>query len=90
VLQLLLCDEKPPHCNEEWPSLAATSESLHSATKTQSIKINNFFLKELKKYVETSENEITATQNLCSAAKGVLKGNFTAIQSYLKKTKNLK
>ena len=29
------CDEKPAHHNEEWPPLAATRESLHSATKTQ-------------------------------------------------------
>ena len=27
--------EKPTHRNEEWPPLAATRESLHTATKTQ-------------------------------------------------------
>ena len=30
------------------------------------------------------------TQNVWDAAKAVLRGNFTAIQSYLKKKKNLK
>ena len=28
-------NEKPAHCNEEWPPLAATRESPHTATKTQ-------------------------------------------------------
>ena len=29
------CNEKPPYCNKEWPPLAATRESLRTATKTQ-------------------------------------------------------
>ena len=29
-------NEKPAHCNEEWPQLATTRESPHTATKTQS------------------------------------------------------
>ena len=40
---------------------------------------------EIKKYLETSDNENTATQNLWDAAKAVLRGKFIAIQSYLKK-----
>ena len=39
---------------------------------------------EIKKYLETNDNENT-TQNLWDAAKVVLRGNFIAIQSYLKK-----
>ena len=38
---------------------------------------------EIKKHLETNEN--TTTQNLCDAAKAVLRGKFIAIQSYLKK-----
>ena len=40
---------------------------------------------EIKKYLETNDNENTMTQNLWDAAKGVLRGKFIAIQSYLKK-----
>ena len=38
-----------------------------------------------QKYLETNDNENTMTQNLWDAAKAVLRGKFTAIQSYLKK-----
>ena len=37
------------------------------------------------KYVETNDNENTTIQNLRDAAKAVLRGNFIAIQSYLRK-----
>ena len=40
---------------------------------------------EIKKYLETNDNENTMTQNLWYAAKAVLSGKFIAIQSYLKK-----
>ena len=40
---------------------------------------------EIKKYLETDDNENTTTQNLWDTAKAVLRGKFTAIQSYLKK-----
>ena len=40
---------------------------------------------EIKKYLETNDNENTTTQNLGDAAKAVLRGMFIAIQSYLKK-----
>ena len=40
---------------------------------------------EIKKYLETNDNENTMTQNLWDAAKAVLTGKFIAIQSYLKK-----
>ena len=40
---------------------------------------------EIKKYLETNDNENTMTQNLWDAAKAVLRGKFITIQSYLKK-----
>ena len=40
---------------------------------------------EIKKYLETNNNENTTAQNLWDAAKTVLRGKFIAIQSYLKK-----
>ena len=40
---------------------------------------------EIKKYLETNVNENLTTQNLWDTAKVVLRGNFIAIQSYLKK-----
>ena len=39
---------------------------------------------EMKKYLETNENENMTIQNLWDAAKAVLRGKFIAIQSYLK------
>ena len=40
---------------------------------------------EIKKYLETNDNENRTTQNLWDAAKAVLRGKFIAIHSYLKK-----
>ena len=40
---------------------------------------------EIKKYLETNDNENTMIQNLWDAAKAVLRGKFIAIQDYLKK-----
>ena len=40
---------------------------------------------EIKKYLETNDNENTTTQNLWEAEKAVLRGTFITIQSYLKK-----
>ena len=42
-------------------------------------------MKEIKKFLETNENELTTTQNLWDKAKAVLRGKFIAIQAYLKK-----
>ena len=41
--------------------------------------------REIKKLLETNDNENTTTQNLWDAAKTVLRGKFIAIQPYLKK-----
>ena len=40
---------------------------------------------EIKKYLETNDNENTTIQNLWDAAKAVPRGKFIAIQAYLKK-----
>ena len=40
---------------------------------------------EIKKHLETNDNENTMVQNLWDAAKAVLRGKFIAIQAYLKK-----
>ena len=40
---------------------------------------------EIKKYLETSDNENTVTKNLWDAAKSVLREKFITIQSQLKK-----
>ena len=41
--------------------------------------------REIKKNLETNDNEKMTTQNLWDAAKAILRVTFTAIQSYLKK-----
>ena len=40
--------------------------------------------REIKKFLETNDNENRTTQNLWDAAKAVLRGKVVAIQSYLK------
>ena len=40
---------------------------------------------EIKKYLETNDNENTTIQNLWDSAKAVLRGKFMVIQAYLKK-----
>ena len=41
--------------------------------------------REIKTFLETNSNENTTTHNLWDTAKAVLRGQFIAIQSYLKK-----
>ena len=41
--------------------------------------------KKIKNFQETNVNELTTTQNLWDTGKAVLRGNFIAIQAYLKK-----
>ena len=52
---------------------------LNNQQVTQEIK------REIKKFLETNDNENTTTQHLWDAAKAVLRGKLIAIQSYLKK-----
>ena len=51
----------------------------------KSQEITEEIKEEIKKYLETNVNENTNIQNLWDAAKAVLTGKLTAIQSYLKK-----
>ena len=62
---------------------------------TNSWRLNNMFLnnqqvteeikREIKKILETNDNENTTAQNVWDATKAVLRGKFIAIQSYLKR-----
>ena len=65
-----------------------------TAKNTNSWRLNNTLLnnkniteeiKEIKRFLETNDNENTDTQKLWDSAKAVLRGRFIAIQSYLKK-----
>ena len=48
-------------------------------------EITDEITEEIKRYIETNDNEITMTQKLLDAAKAVLRGKVIAIQSYHKK-----
>ena len=62
----------------------------NTVKNTNTWRLNNTLLnnqeitEEIKKYLETNDNENTTTQNLWDAAKAVLREKFIAIQSYLK------
>ena len=47
--------------------------------------VKNEIREEIKKFLETNENELTTTQILWETAKAVLRGKVIAIQAYLKK-----
>ena len=65
-----------------------------SVRNTDTWRLNDTFLnnqevteeikREIKKFLETNDNENTTTQNLRDTAKAVLRGKFIATQSYLK------
>ena len=68
--------------------------------RLNSMLLNNEWVKkeikeQIKKFLETNENELTTIQNLWDTVKAVLTGKFIAMQDYLKKietfqTNNLK
>ena len=47
--------------------------------------VKNEIREEIKKFLETNENELTTIQNLWDTAKAVLRRKFIAIQAYLKR-----
>ena len=47
--------------------------------------VKNEIKEEIKKFLETNENELTTVQNLWDTVKAVLRGKFIAIQAYLQK-----
>ena len=53
--------------------------SLNNQEITEEIK------EEIKKYLETHDNENTTIQNLWNAAKAVLRGKFIVVWAYLRK-----
>ena len=51
----------------------------------QWLHFNEEIKEEIKKYLETNENENTTCQNLWATVKAVLRGKFRAVQAYLNK-----
>ena len=71
----------------------------NTVKNTNTWRVNNTILnnqeiteeikEEIKKYLETNNNENMRTQNLWDAEKALLRGKFTAIKSYLKKPEKI-
>ena len=51
----------------------------HATKKPTMLKKNEEIKKEIKKYLETNDNEDTTSQNVWDAVKAVLRGKFIAI-----------
>ena len=47
--------------------------------------INNEIKEEIKRYLETNENEDITIQNLWDTGKAILRGKFIALQAYFQK-----
>ena len=47
--------------------------------------VNNKIKEEIKRYLETNENDNTTFQNLWDTEKAILRGKFIALQAYLTK-----
>ena len=47
--------------------------------------VNNEIKEEIKRYLETNENENSITQILWGIVRAVLRGKYLALQAYLKK-----
>ena len=47
--------------------------------------VKNDIKEEIKKFLESNENEVTTGQNLWHSVNAVLRGKFIAIQAHLKK-----
>ena len=48
--------------------------------------VKNKIREEIKKFLETNENELITMQKLWDTAKAVVRGKFILIQAYLKRT----
>ena len=68
--------------NYQKKSVKNTSTWRRNNTLLNKQEITEEIKQEIKKYLEKNDNETT---NLWDAAKAVLRGNFIALQSYLKK-----
>ena len=73
------------HINNRKKSVKDTNTCRLYNTLLSNQEITEEIKKEIKKYLETNDNENTMTQNLWDAAKAVLRGKFIAIQSDLKR-----
>ena len=56
-----------------------------NSTLLNNKEITEEIKKEIKRFLETNDNENTITQNLWDSAKAVLRGRFIVTQSHLKK-----
>ena len=71
-------------------NLKEISQTHSNSWRLNSMLLNNEWVKnkikeEIKKFLETNKNELTTIQNSCDTVKAVQRGNFIAIQAYLKK-----
>ena len=72
-------------CATQWPKVKNTNTWRLNNVLLNDQEIIKEIKEEIKKYLETNDNENMMIWNLWDAAKAVLSRKFIAIQSYLKK-----
>ena len=87
IVSSVFCDHNAMrlHINYRKNSVENTNTWRLNNTLLNNQEITEEIREEIKKYLETNDNENTMTQNLWDAAKGVLRGKIKVVQSYLKK-----
>ena len=87
IISSIFCDHNTMRLdiNYRKKSVKNTNAWRLSNTLLNNQEITEEIKQEIKKYLETNDNENMMIQNLWDSAKELLRGKFMAIQSYLKK-----
>ena len=87
IVSSIFCDHNAMRLNSNYRKKTAkhTNSWRLNNTSLNNKEVTEKIRKEIKRFLETNDNENMTTPNLWDSAKAVCKEKFIAIQSYLKK-----